>query len=208
MRKPAPADHPLLNAVRERWSPIAFDANQPVESDKLLTVLEAARWASSSQNEQPWAFIVGDTTRAPETWHKIFDLLADGNKAWAHTAPVLILTLEKLSFDRNGQANPTALHDVGMAVANLLLQATELSLYTHQMGGYDRAKARTVFAVPDAYAPVAVIALGYIAPAEVLEEKLRARHANPERARKPLPTLVFSGAGAFGEPSPLVETPK
>ncbi len=120
----------------------------------------------------------------------------------------MILSVARLHFDKTGQVNPTALHCVGLAVQNFVLQAVELGLSTHQMGGYDRAKAREVFAIPETHAPVAVIALGYDAPGESLEDpKLQDRHANPERTRKPLKAFVYSGAGAWGEPSPLVEPP-
>lgn len=209
MRKPAPVDNPVAEAIRERWSPYAFDREKPVEPAKLLACFEAARWAASSQNEQPWAFVVGDRDNAPETWRTLFDLLAEGNKTWAKNVPVLILSVVRLHFDKTGQVNPTALHCVGLAVQNFVLQAVELGLSTHQMGGYDRVKAREVFAIPETHAPVAVIALGYDAPSESLEDpKLRDRHTNPERTRKPLKSFVYSGAGAWGESSPLIEPPQ
>ena len=104
---------------------------------------------------------------------------------------------------------PTALYDTGMSVSHLVLQAGALGLHVHQMGGYDREKAREQFSIPDTHVPIAVIAIGYEAPVEILEEeKLRGRHSSLERVRKPLKEFIFSGAGAFGEPSPLVESPK
>ncbi|MBC8143916.1 MAG: nitroreductase family protein [Armatimonadetes bacterium] len=205
MRKPAPADYPVLDVVRERWSPVAFDPVKPVGREKLLACFEAARWAASSQNEQPWAFIAGDSTDAPETRDRVFELLYDGNKIWANTAPVLILSVMKRNFDKTGQPNPTAQHCVGMAVANFILQAVAEGLHTHQMGGFDRDRARVAFGIPDTHEPIAVIALGYDAPTETLDdEKLRGRNDNPERTRKKLTEFVFSGAtNSWGEPSLL-----
>lgn len=209
MRKPAPVDHDVLEPIRERWSPYAFDREKPVEPAKLLRCFEAARWAASSQNEQPWAFVAGDRDNAPETWRTILELLVDANKVWAKNAPVLILSVVKLHFEKNGSVNPTALHCVGLAVQSFVLEAVAQGLSVHQMGGYDRDKAREAFVIPDTYAPVAVIALGYGAPPESLDDpKLRDRDANPERTRKPLKAFVYSGAGGWGDPSPLVETPK
>ena len=207
MRKPAPTDLPVLDAIRERWSPVAFHADKPVEREKLRACFEAARWAASSQNEQPWAFVAGDKHADLDTWSRVFETLADANRAWANTAPVLILSVMKRAFDRNNNPNPTAQHDTGMAVAHFVLQAVAEGLHTHQMGGYDANKARQVFGIPDTHAPVAVIALGYAAPSDVLDDpKLQTRNNNGERVRKPLSDFVYGGTGAWGEPSPLIES--
>ena len=184
---------------------MSFDRQKPVEREKLLTCFEAARWAASSQNEQPWAFIAGDATDAPETRDRLFELLYDGNKIWAKNAPVLILSLMKRDFDKTGKPNPSAQHCVGMSVGNFVLQAVAEGLHTHQMGGFDRDRAREAFAIPDTHEPIAVIALGYDAPTDALDdEKMRDRNANPERTRKKLTEFVFSGAtDAWGESSLL-----
>ncbi|MBC7808789.1 MAG: nitroreductase family protein [Akkermansiaceae bacterium] len=209
MQKPAPVDYDVLEPIRERWSPYAFDREKPVEPAKLLSCFEAARWAASSQNEQPWAFVAGDRDNAPESWRTLFGLLVDGNKTWAKNAPVLILSVVRLHFEKDGKVNPTALHCVGLAVQNFVLQSVALGLSVHQMGGYDREKAREVLGIPDTHAPVAVIALGYEAPSGSLDDpKLRDRNDNPERTRKPLKEFVYSGASGWGESSPLVEPPK
>jgi Nitroreductase len=204
MRKPATTDYPLLDTIRERWSPLAFDAHRPVPRETLLLLFEAARWAPSSFNDQPWRFIVGTTDADPETHRRILETLTPRNQAWAKNAPVLVLGLARQVFGHNGKENRFGMYDTGQAVSHLIAQATASGLHAHQMGGYDPAKARERFAIPDEYATAAVIALGYIAPPETLEdEAMREKHGNPARPRKPLEEVMLSGAGAFGTPSPL-----
>ncbi len=191
------AMHELLE---KRWSPVAFSP-RAVESSKLRSVLEAARWAPSSFNEQPWVYLVA-TKDDPENFQKLLGCLLEGNRVWAQHAPVLMLSVAKLKFDLNGKPNRHALHDVGAASANLTFQATALGLYVHQMAGYDAEKARREFAIPEGYEPGAAIALGYMGDDANLPEKLRGRNA-AQRKRKALSEFVFRGK--WGEVSPVVK---
>ena len=190
MEKPAPAEYEILDLLRRRWSPHAFDA-RPVEADKLHRVLEAARWAMSSFNGQPWSYILA-TRDQPEEWQRLFDCLVEGNKAWAHTAPVLMLSVAALKFEHNGKPNRLAQHDVGAASAMMTIQATAEGLFVHQMAGFDTERARQTFQIPEDHEPMAAIAMGYPGDINVLPEKLKERTLAP-RVRKPLSQFVFRG---------------
>jgi nitroreductase len=180
--------YPVHDLIRSRWSPVAFSA-KPVEPGKLRSLLEAARWAPSSFNEQPWRFIVA-TRDGKGEFERLLDCLIPGNFEWAQNAPVLMLSIAKLHFTHDGKPNRHAFHDVGLAVGNLIFQATALGLSVHQMAGFDVERARQTFAVPDGYEPVGGIALGYAAGVETLPQRLQKRHLSPRR-RKPLEEIVF-----------------
>lgn len=156
--------------------------------------------AASSFNEQPWSFIV--TTRSePEEFARLLKCLVEGNRLWARRAPVLLLAVAKLHFDLDDRPNRHAFHDVGQAVANLVIQATALGLSVHQMAGFDVAQAREEFSIPDSHEPVAVIAVGYRGDPDSLPDQLRERELAGRR-RKALDTFVFSGS--WGQPSLLI----
>jgi len=186
--------------IKERRSPLAY-SDRPVGREELRSLLEAARWAASSYNEQPWHFIVA-TKEDPEGFERLLGCLVPANALWARNAPVLMLSVAKLTYDSNGAPNRHAFHDVGQAAANLALQATALGLAVHQMGGFDVARAREQFSIPEGYEPVAAIAVGYPGDPESLPEKLRARASAP-RTRRGLGEFVF--AGRWGRTSPAVE---
>jgi len=195
--KHAPALDGVLPVFHERWSARAF-ASREVSKQDLLRIFEAARWAASSNNEQPWRFIVG--LRGSETHEKIFASLMGFNQAWAGKAPVLILGLAKAKFGHNGSPNMFALYDLGASCACLALQASVLGLTSHQMGGVDREKARQLFEIPADCEIGAAIAVGYQDEPETLgNEELIKRELAP-RHRKPLDELVFS---AWDEPLKL-----
>lgn len=203
MLKHAPTNHPVHELLQSRWSPLAF-ADRPVAPADLHTLFEAARWAPSSFNDQPWFFLVGAKQGDRETYDKLLSCAVPGNAAWAGTAPVLILGVARLTFAHNGTENRFALYDTGQAVGALTAQATVLGLSLHQMGGYDADKARQLFAIPEGYTTAALIALGYEGdPDQFDDPKLRERHRNPARTRKPLTEFVLSGKG-WGTPSPLL----
>jgi nitroreductase len=188
MEKPAPTQHPIHELLGRRWSPRAFD-ERPVESDQLASLFEAARWAPSSNNEQPWRFIVGRKGASP-VYDRLFACLKEGNQKWAHRAPVLMLSVAKLTFD-DGSPNRHAYHDVGLAAENLVLQATALGLASHQMAGYHVEKVRSEFGIPADFDPVAMIAIGYPGDPVVLDDRLRQREMNP-RERSPLAEFVYA----------------
>jgi len=190
MEKPAEAGHPIHELLARRWSPHAF-AERAVEREKLLSLLEAARWAPSSFNEQPWAFIVA-TKDEPEEYARLLGCLVEGNQAWAKSAPVLMLSVAKLNFDRGAKPNAHAWHDVGLAAMNLVVQATSLGLWVHQMAGILPDKARELYGIPEGWEAVAGIALGYYGDASTLPDRLHQRETAP-RSRKPLESFVFTG---------------
>lgn len=185
--KHAPTTFPVHETIRKRWSPRAF-ASSPVAPEMLQQVFEAASWAPSAMNEQPWRYLYAHHADQP-AFQQLVDCLLPGNQPWARHAAVLVLALAKTHYD-NGTANPAALHDVGMANANLILEATALGLHGHFMGGFDQAKAKETFQLPDGLQPVVMVALGYLGDAEQLEEPFLSREKAP-RQRKPLSDFTF-----------------
>ncbi|ACB50993.1 probable nitroreductase [Crocosphaera subtropica ATCC 51142] len=190
MKKPANNQYPIHELIKQRWSPLAFD-NRLIEAEKIASLLEAARWAASCYNEQPWSFIVA-TKDNTEEYEKLLSCLVEANQKWAKDAPLLMLSVAKLSFERNNKPNRHAFHDVGLAVGNLTLQAQSFGLFVHQMAGFDVDKATQLYHIPDDYEPVAAIAVGYPGNVEQLEEDLQQRQLSP-RSRKPLSDFVFQG---------------
>lgn len=190
MKSPAETQYPIHELLQSRWSPRAF-SDQSIETEMLNSTLEAARWAPSSFNEQPWCFIVATKQNLPE-FDRLLSCLAEANQAWAKNASVLMLSVAKLHFDRNGKDNRHAFHDVGAAASNLALQATALGLFAHQMAGFDLEKTRETFSIPEGYESVAAIALGYLGDPQTLPEKLRDAELAP-RTRKSLETFTFTG---------------
>lgn len=189
----------LHELIEKRYSPRAF-SGEPVEEEKIISLLEAARWSPSSMNEQPWRFIVGVKGKG-ETFNKIYDAIFELNQVWAQNAPVLILAVAKEFNDRNKQNNRYAEYDLGQAIAHLTLQATSLNLYLHQMGGFNSDKARKLFNIPEGYTPMSVIAVGYLGNIDTLPEQLKFRE-KAKRNRKELSELVFDES--FGHTSKLI----
>jgi len=189
LKQAKPAVEGVLPVILERWSPRAF-SDRYVNPSDLKRVFEAARWAPSSFNEQPWRYFVGQ--RESPTWNKIFSTLVPFNQEWARTAPVLILGVAKTRFSHNDSPNNYAIHDLGAADAFMTLQAATLGLHTHQMAGYDWVKAREVFEIPEIYAMGSVMALGYQAdPGSLPNQHYQSQEQMP-RSRKPLSEFVFT----------------
>jgi nitroreductase len=186
--KHAPPVPGVIEEILARWSPRAF-SHRPVAGEDLKKIFEAARWAASSYNEQPWRFLVGH--RGDPTYQKIFDSLVEFNQGWAKSAPVLILSAASKHFAHNKSPNQYAIHDTGAATAYLVLQATALGLHAHSMAGFDHDKARAAFGIPDSFHIGAVTALGHPGDADTLPEGLREQELAP-RQRKPLAEIVFA----------------
>jgi nitroreductase len=196
--KTAVPDHPILDLFKERWSPRAFSP-RAIEPDKIRSIFEAARWAASSFNEQPWRYIVG--LAGDPTHEKLVSCLGPANALWAPKAPLLAMSVAWLTFTQNGSPNRVAVHDVGAASAQLTLQAMSLGIHTHQMAGFDVAKARQVFEIPEGHDPVAMIALGYLGDPATLNEAQQKMELAP-RTRKPLEQFVFGST--WGEAADIV----
>ncbi len=186
--KPAPTQYPVHELIRNRWSPRAY-SDRPVEKDQLLSLLEAARWAPSSYNHQPWRFIVATKDDITE-YNRLLSTLVEFNQGWAKNAPVLILAVAKLHFD-DGKLNRHAFHDIGLALENLIIQATSLGLSTHQIAGFQADLARKEYGIPNEYEPATVITVGYAGDPQSLPDGLRERELAP-RVRKTLKEIVFT----------------
>ncbi|MFH0946138.1 MAG: nitroreductase family protein [Planctomycetota bacterium] len=199
MSKRAITDHEIHELIATRWSPYGFQ-DRAVPVDDLRALLEAARWAPSSYNEQPWSFIVA-TREDADAHARALSCLVEANQAWARAVPVLLLCCTSLQFRRTGKPNGVALHDLGLAAANLSLEATSRGLAVHQMAGILPGRIRELYAVPAGVQPVTAIAVGYAAAPETLPETLGQRDTAP-RGRRPLADFVFGAK--WGESSPLV----
>lgn len=195
MSKETPTEHPIQDLIRGRWSPVAF-ADRPVGAEQLASLFEAARWAPSCFNEQPWRFVVATMDDA-QAHARILACLVPGNQVWAKHAPVLAITVAKLAFTRNSKPNLHAYYDMGQAVANLAIEAQARGIYLHQMAGFDAEKARETLAVPEGFYPVSAIALGYLGDAGELPDEVARRDLAPRR-RRTQREFVFQGR--WGEP--------
>ncbi len=198
MERVAETREPIHELLRQRWSPYVY-SERGVPPEILVSLLEAARWAPSSYNEQPWAFLVATKENAAE-FERLLSCLVPGNQEWARQAPVLMLSVAKLNFDRGGKPNRHAFHDVGLAAMSLVVEAMAHGLYVHQMAGILPERARELYSIPEGWDAVAGIAIGYHGDSSAVSEKLRQRDAAP-RSRKPLEQMVFTGQ--WGKPTRL-----
>jgi nitroreductase len=198
--KQATPNHPIHELIARRWSPYAF-ADRPVSDDDLRSLFEAARWAASSYNEQPWSYIVA-TKANSEEFERLLSCLVEGNQPWARNAPVLALGCTSLRFARNDKPNAAAVHDLGLASATLTVEATARGLFVHQMIGILPDRAREVYDIPEGVEPKTGLAIGYLADPSTIPEPYKGRDLAP-RERKDLSQFVFGGT--WGAASPLVK---
>jgi nitroreductase len=189
MEKPAETKYPIHQIIKNRWSPVCFDASKRVELEQIGSLLEAARWAASCFNEQPWNFIVA-TKDNPEEYQKLFSCIVEANQKWVKNAPVLMIAVAKLNFAYNNKPNRHAFHDVGLAISNLSLQAETMSLRAHCMAGFDAEKAKKIYSIPEIFEAITAIAIGYQGDVNECEPELQEREKKP-RSRKELEDFVF-----------------
>jgi len=190
MTKPTPVDHDIFPLFRERWSPLSF-SDEWVSDDDIRSLFEAARWAPSSYNEQPWAFVFarkGDTSE----FERILSCLVDSNQVWAQHAAMLVIGCARQQFQRNGKPNRHAEYDLGAAVMQLSLQAASLGIGVHQMAGILPDKAVNALGIPDTHLPVVGVAIGYRGAADLLPENLQARERGARR-RQPQDDFIHLG---------------
>lgn len=197
MKKPATTQVPIDDTIANRWSGRAYDANKPVSEKEIIALVEAARWAPSCYGDQPWRFIVWNKTTDQASWQKAFDCLAPGNQGWVKDAPVLLLASADSIFNHNGTPNRWGQYDTGAASENLCLQAASMGLMAHQMGGFDVDKTRAAFNIPEQFALMAMISVGYPADIASVEGEALERETAP-RKRRPLGELFFKGG--WGQP--------
>ncbi len=198
--KRASSDHPILELLADRWSPYGFAA-RPVAEEDLDSLFEAARWAASSYNEQPWTYFVA-TRKAAAEFERLLSCLLPANQVWAKAAPVLVLGVVSLKFAKTKKDNRAAVHDLGLASANLVMEATARGLSVHQMIGILPDRARELYQIPEHAEAWTAMAIGYKANADELPDELRKRDLAP-RTRKPTSHFVFTGS--WGQPSILLQ---
>ncbi len=196
--KHARPDHDILDVIRHRWSPRAFDPDRTVSRPDLVRLFEAARWAPSSRNEQPWRFVVGDRQRSPVAFAALASTLKGKNPDWATAAPVLVLVAVRTTLERDDSENRSASYDTGQAVAFLSLQATAMGLAVRQMAAFDREMARRVAGVPAPFAPAVMMAIGYHGRAEMLGDPAHRDAESQPRLRREVSGFVFDGT--WGSP--------
>jgi len=190
MEKPADTTREIHDLIRRRWSPRAF-ADTPVDPQTLEVLFEAARWAPSCFNDQPWEFLVAEQDGDSTFHQQLLMALVEDNRVWAKHAPVLGCSIARTEFNFNGKPNDHARHDVGLAMENLVLEALNQGLYVHQMAGFDPDTVREEFSLPDNREPVAMFALGYPGDPEQLPEEL-AEAERSSRERKSRDQFVFT----------------
>lgn len=188
---------PIHDILARRWSPRAFDSGKMVSREQLTTLLEAGRWAASCNGDEPWRYLVWDRSRDPQGWLKAFDCLSENNQKWVKNVPLLMLACAGSIFGHNGKPNRWGQYDTGAASISIALQAVALGLVAHQMGGFDIERARTAFSIPSEYTLMAMIAVGYQAAPDVLDEETKAKELRP-RARKPLAERFFESGWGKG----------
>lgn len=188
--KIAETSQPIADLIQKRWSPRAFDITKPVTREQIISICEAARWAPSCSNDQAWRFLIWDINHNSDAYHKAFNCMIEWNQQWVKTAPVIVASIASSKFSFKDEANRWAQYDTGAAAENICLQATSMGLMAHQLAGYNADKLRNEFNIPDDYTPMAMIAIGYQAEEDVLEELHRKIENNP-RLRKPLSFNFF-----------------
>ena len=188
---------PIHDLLARRWSPRAFDPNRPVSREQLKVLLEAGRWAPSCNGDEPWRYLIWDKGRDPQGWQKAYDCLNENNKKWVKNVTLLMMSCAGSAFEATGKPNRWTQHDTGAASVSMALQAVAMGLIIHQMGGWDAEKARAAFSIPPEYTPMAMIAVGYQASPDILDDETKAKELRP-RGRKPLAERFYEGGWGKG----------
>ena len=186
-------EHPIHELLEARWGPYAFDSNKQVQTEDLNSVFEAARWAMSAYNEQPWRYIVANRASDQALWEQVLSTLVEGNRPWAQHVPVLALGVVQADLERNGKTNPTAVHDLGTASAFLTIEATARGLSVHQMSGILPDAVRLTFSLPDNLQPVTALAIGYAGVNNKLDDSFANRDTRT-RDRKPMSDILLNAS--------------
>lgn len=189
MIKLANTKYPVDQLIKKRWSPRSF-SDKKVSRENILTLFEAASWAASSRNEQPWRFIYG-LKDEDESYNKILDTLVVWNQKWANSASALAIGVAKINSDYHNKPNDYAWYDLGQAVATMAIQASSDNIHMHQMGGFDPERIRELFNIPDDYKAVVAIAIGYLGKPENLPADMKELEEK-ERTRLDLDNLLFT----------------
>ncbi len=197
IQKFAETSVPINEIISKRWSPRAFDINKKVKENDVIAICEAARWAPSCINEQPWRFIVWDYYKNPDSYNRALKCMSPSNQKWVKNAPIVIASFANNTFKSDNSENRWGQHDTGLATQNILLQAFALGLVAHPLGGFEMDILKSEFNIPDNYTPMTFIAIGYQAEAEILDER-NAKREYATRERMPLNQLFFDSAWENG----------
>lgn len=195
--KKASTQYPINELLAQRWSGRAYDPDRKLSEQQLITLLEAARWAPSCFGDEPWRFVVCDRHTDKPAWDRVLECLTEKNQSWARQAPLFMLVCASSVFAQNDKPNRWGAYDTGAAAMSLSVQATEMGLMVHQMGGFDSDKITLAFAIPDRFIPIAVMAVGYQLPLEKIPDDMMQREL-AARKRKPFGDSFFSGV--WGKP--------
>lgn len=195
--KKAKTSIPINELIACRWSGRAYNPAKTVSQEQIKALIEAARWSPSCFGDQPWRYIICDKNTNETAWNNAFGCLSEGNQSWARNAPVLILAIADSILSKNGNPNRWGQYDTGAASMSLCIQATELGLMVHQMGGFDTMKACEIFSIPDQFTPMAIMAVGYQQSIDELSGEIKERELS-ERLRNPVDKNFFNGV--WGNP--------
>jgi nitroreductase len=191
LKKLAITSQPINSVIAERWSCRAFDINKPVSREQIISICEAGRWAPSCFGDEPWRFIVWDKNHNIELFEKAYDCVGEWNQRWVKNVPVLLVACADSKFRRKGEPNYWGQFDTGAASMNIYLQAVTLGLMAHPFAGFDKDKLRNEFNIPEQFDIMAMIAIGYQAEPDVLEDEKQKATELGERSRRPIGTEFF-----------------
>lgn len=190
MDKKAITSVPIDPLLAKRWSIRAFDPEKEVTREQVFSLCEAGRWAPSCFGDEPWRFIVWDKNHDKESYEKAFDCVGEWNRRWVKNAPVLLLACADNKFRKNQKPNRWSQFDTGAASMNIYLQAFSLGLAAHPLGGFDQDKIKREFDIPEDFTPMAMIAIGYQALPDILDDEFRKLEEEP-RYRRPIGGTFF-----------------